>query len=345
GGSVKATCDASSLSGQCSVTSPTSISPATTVPLTVTLNIPNSAAPLPSNSYNINVTVTDSSGQPTHSLALPLTVIQDFTIGTVTPATQTVSAGQSATYNFSVLPAPTGGVFPDAVTLSPSMSCPGLSCSFTPSTVTPGSSAAAVLMTVTASSSASLAAPSSRRLRHVADASRIGARRKPALKPEEICVANFSVRTTLTSLGAHLLWRRRQQWRQRWEWWQRTAGDKTGDLHHHGNRHNRRAQPSSCPRNSDRTAVKESNLFSTLRNNWRRAKKTKVIATPGQHDFCFRFAYTRVLRASSFMGSTGLGAILPLGLAGRLSSVGSGVLPSPLSSAEDAIMTLRIRKT
>ena len=164
GGSVKATCDASSLSGQCSVTSPTSISPATTVPLTVTLNIPNSAAPLPSNSYNINVTVTDSSGQPTHSLALPLTVIQDFTIGTVTPATQTVSAGQSATYNFSVLPAPTGGVFPDAVTLSPSMSCPGLSCSFTPSTVTPGSSAAAVLMTVTASSSASLAAPWSRRV-------------------------------------------------------------------------------------------------------------------------------------------------------------------------------------
>ena len=158
-GSVKATCDATSLSGQCSMTpfSPILITAGTPTTLTLTLNIPNSAAPLASNLYNINLTVIDISGLPTQNLTLPITVIQDFAMGTLTPATQTLNAGQtSGAYNFSVLPV--GSTFAGVVALSCS-SAPAISalCSFTPSTVTPGGGSAAVVMTIgTTASSANL---------------------------------------------------------------------------------------------------------------------------------------------------------------------------------------------
>jgi hypothetical protein len=155
-GSVSATCDASALLGQCSVTpgNPVTIASGKTTPLTLTLNVPNSAAPQPSNSYSINVTVTDASGQPTQTLAMPLTVIQDFAVGSLSPSTQTVNSGQAASYNFSVLPV--GAAFGGAVTLSCSIT-PTLSpCTFTPTTVTPGSNPAAVVMSVRASATASV---------------------------------------------------------------------------------------------------------------------------------------------------------------------------------------------
>jgi hypothetical protein len=156
-GLVNATCDASAFSGQCSVTpgNPVQISAGTPSTLTLAVNVPNSAAPQPSNPYNVSLTVTDSSGEPTQTLALPLTVIQDFAIGSLTPAaTQTITAGESESYNFSVLPV--GVSFANAVTFS----CPGAlepACSFNPAQVTPGNSSAAVVMTInTTSSSASL---------------------------------------------------------------------------------------------------------------------------------------------------------------------------------------------
>ena len=155
-GSVNATCDASALLGQCSVTpgNPVTTAAGKTTPLTLTLNVPNSAAPQPLNSYGIKVTVTDASGQPTQTLTMPLTVIQDFAVGSLSPSTQTVNSGQSASYNFSVLPV--GAAFGGAVTLSCSIA-PTLSpCTFTPTSVTPGSNAAAVVMSVTASTTASL---------------------------------------------------------------------------------------------------------------------------------------------------------------------------------------------
>jgi hypothetical protein len=155
-GTVNATCDASALLGQCSVTpgNPAAIAAGKTTPLTLTLNVPNSAAPQPSNFYSIQVTVADASGQPTQTLAMPLTVIQDFAMGTLSPSTQIVNSGQSASYNFSVLPV--GADFGGTVTLSCSIT-PTLSpCSFTPASVTPASNAAAVVMTVTASATASL---------------------------------------------------------------------------------------------------------------------------------------------------------------------------------------------
>jgi hypothetical protein len=79
-GSFNTACDASAFSGQCSVTpgNPIPIAAGIATMLTVTINIPNSAAPQPSNPYNVSLTVADSSGLPTQTLPLPLTVIQDF---------------------------------------------------------------------------------------------------------------------------------------------------------------------------------------------------------------------------------------------------------------------------
>jgi hypothetical protein len=158
-GTVTAACAATTLSGQCSITpgNPVSISAGAAATLTVVLNVPNSAAPKPSNLYNINVTVADSSGQPSHTLALPLTVIQDFVVGTVTPASQTITPGQSASYNFSVLPV--GASFAGTVSLSCSGG-PAISlCSFSPGTVTPGSNSPAVVMTITTTANSARLSP------------------------------------------------------------------------------------------------------------------------------------------------------------------------------------------
>jgi hypothetical protein len=157
-GSINATCDASTFSGQCSITpgNPVKISAGIKATLTLTLNVPNSAAPKPSNSYSVKLTATDSSGQPSQTLTLPLTVIQDFAISSLTPATQTITSGESASYNFSVLPAPPGASFANAVSLSCS-GAPAPLCNFTPNSVTPGNSSVAVVMQVnTASGSANV---------------------------------------------------------------------------------------------------------------------------------------------------------------------------------------------
>ncbi len=76
---------------------------------------------------------------------------EDFTLGSLSPATQTVTPGQSASYNFSVLPV--GVSFDSAVSLSCS-GAPAISlCSFTPNPTTPGNSAEAIVMQVTTTSS------------------------------------------------------------------------------------------------------------------------------------------------------------------------------------------------
>ena len=157
-GSANATCDATALSGtQCTLTPANPIA-FTGSPVTITalINIPSNAAV---GTYSINVNVQDSSGSPTHSLTLPFTVIQDFTLGAPTPATQTINPGQSASYNFSVLPI--GASFTNGVSLSCSGGPAVSLCSFTPNPITPGSSSAAVVMTITTTaSSASNVKPS-----------------------------------------------------------------------------------------------------------------------------------------------------------------------------------------
>jgi len=157
-GSVTVSCNATVLAGQCSVTpaNPVSITAGVATALALTVTIPNSAAPQPPNSYNVNLTVTDSSGQPSIPLTLPLTVIQDFNVGSLTPSTQSITPGQSANYNFSVLPV--GALFNGAVTFS-CAGAPEPLCSFVPSSLTPGTSSAAVVMTIATTSSSARLSP------------------------------------------------------------------------------------------------------------------------------------------------------------------------------------------
>jgi hypothetical protein len=157
-GEVNATCDATALPGaQCTLTpaNPLAVAASSTVPVTATINIPNDANP---DSYNININSQDVTGEPTAVWTMALTVMQDFSLSSLTPTTQTITPGQSASYNFSVLPV--GSSFTNAVILSCSGGPTISQCTFTPSQVTPGNSSAAVVMTITtASGSASLALP------------------------------------------------------------------------------------------------------------------------------------------------------------------------------------------
>ncbi len=117
-GSVNATCDASAMPGaQCTLTpaNPVPITANAAATLTVTLNAPNNAPPA---AYNINLTVADSSGEPSQSVQLPVTVITDFSVSSTT-STQTVTAGQtSGAYQLAIMPNPPGSSFNAAVTLS-----------------------------------------------------------------------------------------------------------------------------------------------------------------------------------------------------------------------------------
>ena len=152
---INATCDATALSGAVCTLSPANpitIGSAAAVPVTATVTLPSAAA---AGTYNIKVTATDVSGAPTHTLTMPLTVtaspVIDFSIGAPTPTTQTINAGQSTTYTFSV--APVGSSFPSAVALTCS-GAPAISqCTFNPTSVTPGSSSASVVMTITTTAS------------------------------------------------------------------------------------------------------------------------------------------------------------------------------------------------
>ena len=100
-GQVNATCDATALPGAiCTLSppNPITISASSSVPVTATINVPNNATP---GMYNINVNSQDVTGEPTAVWTIALTVFQDFTVGALTPsATQTITAGQSASYNF-----------------------------------------------------------------------------------------------------------------------------------------------------------------------------------------------------------------------------------------------------
>jgi len=155
GGSVNAHCDASAISGQCLITpiNPVRISANAPTSLAVTLNVPNSITP---GTYNINLAVTDSAGQPSHTLLLPLTVIPDFSVTSATPS-QTLSVGQtiSGAYQLTVAPNPVGSSFAGVVTLScPSGLPAGAHCIFAPSApVTLGNTSAAVVMTISTATS------------------------------------------------------------------------------------------------------------------------------------------------------------------------------------------------
>jgi len=146
-GQIDATCDASALSGaQCvlSPANPIAMLSGGTVNLTASINVPNNAS---AGTYNIKINAADTTGAPTHSITIPLTVAEDFQLLSTT-SSQTVNPGQTTgPYNLSIQPV--GSSFTAAVSLS----CTGLpfgaQCLFNPSTpVTPGNSAQTVVMTI-----------------------------------------------------------------------------------------------------------------------------------------------------------------------------------------------------
>jgi len=151
-GQINASCDASALSGaQCvlSPVSPISITSGGTVNLTASINIPNNAV---NGAYNIQINTHDTTGAPSHSLTIPLTVTEDFQL-TSTTSSQTVNPGQSTgPYNLTVQPV--GSNFDAAVTLTCSGLPAGAQCLFNPSTpVTPGNSAQTVVLTISTTGS------------------------------------------------------------------------------------------------------------------------------------------------------------------------------------------------
>ncbi|MGA3348726.1 MAG: hypothetical protein ABSC33_06870 [Candidatus Sulfotelmatobacter sp.] len=156
-GSVTASCDASAFAGQCSVTpeNPVSISTGKATILTLTVNIPNSAAPQSSNAYNASMTVADSSGQPSQTVTLPLTVVQDYSIGDFSQ-NGPISVGQSVTYNLNVVPV--GAAYGNQVTLTCTI-VPIFAgaCTFSSNLVGPlnNGTASSVVMTVTTQTASS----------------------------------------------------------------------------------------------------------------------------------------------------------------------------------------------
>jgi hypothetical protein len=155
-GQVNATCDASALAGAiCTLSppNPIAISASSSVPVTATISVPNNAAP---GTYNININSNDVTGEPTAAWTIALTVLQDFTVGALTPSTtQTINAGESETYNFYVLPV--GSSFTNAVSLACS-GAPTISlCTFTPNPATPGNNVTGVQVALKISTTASSA--------------------------------------------------------------------------------------------------------------------------------------------------------------------------------------------
>jgi hypothetical protein len=161
-GMINAACDASALSGaQCvlSPANPITVAIGGTAILTATINVPNNAN---AGTYNINVATHDTTGAPSHSFTVALTVAQDFHLASSTPS-QSVNAGQtSGPYSLTILPV--GSSFDSAVTLACSSGMPAQAqCIFNPSTPqTPGASAVDVVMSIsTVAPTANVSSPAS----------------------------------------------------------------------------------------------------------------------------------------------------------------------------------------
>ena len=132
---------------------PVAISANVPVSLTVNLDLPNDAMP---GAHNINLTVADESGQRSHTVQLPVTGAEDFSVSSAT-ASQTVAPGQTTgAYQLTIAPNPPGSSFGGAVQLACSGLPQGANCLFSPSDPQiPGSSAVDVVMTIsTAAASA-----------------------------------------------------------------------------------------------------------------------------------------------------------------------------------------------
>jgi hypothetical protein len=128
-------------------------------------NVVDTNLSMGSGQHNINVTAVEVdtssfTGQTNFNIdpPPPPPVPSDFAVS-VSPATQSVKHGQSATYAVSV--AAQDGAFNNAVSLSCSGLPKGTSCSFVPGTVTPGATTATatLILSTSVSTASSMATP------------------------------------------------------------------------------------------------------------------------------------------------------------------------------------------
>jgi hypothetical protein len=124
----------------------TSLMPNGTAPVSFSVNASDTA---PGNfTFSIQAIGTDPNAF-TQNYPVSLRVRQDFTVG-ASPSTQTLKAGQSASYTLTVAPA--GKAFNSVVSFSCPSNLPlGVSCSFSPAQVMPGTSAVTSTLTITTS--------------------------------------------------------------------------------------------------------------------------------------------------------------------------------------------------
>ncbi len=147
-GKIDATCDASALPGaMCSLspTNPISVASGGQATVTINLNIPKDAG---TGAYNISINTQDTTGHPSHTATIPVTLAPDFIL-TSSTASQTVTAGQtSGPYNLRIQPV--GTSFNSPVTIACSAGLPPQAiCSFSPqSPITPGSTAVDIVMSI-----------------------------------------------------------------------------------------------------------------------------------------------------------------------------------------------------
>jgi hypothetical protein len=144
-GQILAGCDPSALPGtQCSLgpTNLITLNAGGTAGLTATINVPTNAA---AGIYNIKINTQDTSGTPTNTFTVQVTIQQDYSLGDFSPTSATINAGGSASYNFSVLPV--GAAYNGSITLNCSIfpTFAG-SCAFNPAVAT--TSSGNVVMTV-----------------------------------------------------------------------------------------------------------------------------------------------------------------------------------------------------
>jgi hypothetical protein len=159
-GTVNASCDVTALPGTQCTLAPVSAAntiaiSGTPIKLNVLINIPSSSLP---GTYNIRVSISDAGANhtPSETVSLPITVAQDYNIANLSAPSQTITAGQSITYNLSV--APVGAAYSNPVALSCTVGplLAGSTCAVSPTPVSLLSGAAAAVMTVTTQAPSSL---------------------------------------------------------------------------------------------------------------------------------------------------------------------------------------------
>ena len=144
-GTIQVTCDASALPGANCSLSPSSAAAVgpNQAQVTASIVVPTTAA---SGTYNVSVNTQDAAGQPHHNAVIPLTVAPDFQI-TSSSGSQTILAGQSATYTLDL--DPMGPSFDTPVALTCSGAPDPSSCSFDPTLLTPGTGSTSIMTIIT----------------------------------------------------------------------------------------------------------------------------------------------------------------------------------------------------